>query len=90
MKKPSSNAEIITEILTGKTPQRRAQRAANEQRRINDHSRPKWWVHAHINTRAGNAPGHLADLVVSGKQDPAQARDWADYLDETRRMRTTR
>ena len=70
-------------LLVVTTSNQRRKRNQSEERRIADHTRPRWWVHAHINTRATDAPGTLAATVA----DQSTRADFEDYLTETRTMR---
>lgn len=62
--------------------QRRKHAQADAQR-LADHTRPRWWIHARINTRATDAPGTLAATVA----DLSTRADFYNYMQETRTMR---
>lgn len=80
-------ADHIVTGIYGRRASRRAARNLAEHKRQQDHTRPKMWIHAHINSRATHKPGELAELVKWSKDRPADLRDWHEYLNETRAMR---
>jgi len=77
--------QLATHIVEGHFGRRQQRRAAHQRAELQrqaDFTRPIWWVHAHINSRAPHKPGHLAQLVAD--RSPDNFRDWQQHLNESR------
>lgn len=85
----TQTAAHLVQILAGKTQARKYARLRAEQQRQADHTRPKWWIHARINTRARHGAGELLELVKFAHDNPAHLRDWHEYLNEARQLRAS-
>jgi hypothetical protein len=77
--------QLAEHIVLGHYGRRQHRKAARERADIQrqaDFTRPRWWVLAHIETRADYKPGQFAQMVAD--RSPDNYRNWQEYLNESR------